>query len=648
MKHKIIAILIIALFISSSIGTFASEETSNIDIMEVASKVTFSEKTITSEGEYVSVNIDDADRLMTAAGKPMLPVYTETFTFPLGTKIKNVDCVISSDIQQETISGKINPAPQPIPQIYLKNNENKFIENEIVEDVTVYSSSDLFPEKWYDYSIRCGLDGDENVIFVTVSCYPVRYSPLENTLHTVDSVDIKITYEEPENPAITADEYDLAIIAPRRFAFRLLPLVIHKNRHGMKTMLKTTESIYRQYDGRDKAEKIKYFIEDAVGTKGVEYVLLMGGKKSQGLDWHVPPRFSRLVMWASWPECHLTDLYYSDVYRYNESSQEHEFDDWDSNGNGVFAEWNDSGESKDILDLTPDVYIGRLACRNVIQVGILVRKIIDYETKTYGKEWFKRMLLCGGDTFWNPYSEAYEGEIETNLSGSYMEPLGFEITRLWTSTETLSKDNVTKEFNQGVGYVHFAGHGSPLSWSTHPPQNGSWLDVLLSNEMNQLNGGNKLPVVVVGGCHNSLFSVHTLNFFRGYLKEGPGYFNTTAENFGSFYQYEWIHECWSWAMVRQRNGGSIAVIGNTGFGYGAPGYGCTESTGGYIETRFFYNCANLSQSGQNYLGKAHSQAIADYVIHFDDQMNTHRVDRKTVEQWALLGDPSLKIGGYSS
>jgi len=46
----------------------------------------------------------------------------------------------------------------------------------------------------------------------------------------------------------------------------------------------------------------------------------------------------------------------------------------------------------------------------------------------------------------------------------------------------------------------------------------------------------------------------------------------------------------------------------------------------------------------NHIGEAHSAAIADYVNEFD--INTDDADRQMVEQWALLGDPSLRIGGY--
>ena len=41
----------------------------------------------------------------------------------------------------------------------------------------------------------------------------------------------------------------------------------------------------------------------------------------------------------------------------------------------------------------------RLACVNVTEVRTVVKKIITYETTTYGSEWFKKMTVISGDGF---------------------------------------------------------------------------------------------------------------------------------------------------------------------------------------------------------------------------------------------------------
>ena len=70
------------------------------------------------------------------------------------------------------------------------------------------------------------------------------------------------------------DSYDMVIITPIKFAFETKPLVQHKLTFGIKTTLKTTEDIYIEYDGRDQAEKIKYYIKDAVENHNISYELV--------------------------------------------------------------------------------------------------------------------------------------------------------------------------------------------------------------------------------------------------------------------------------------------------------------------------------------------------------------------------------------
>ena len=641
MKYKILTILVITCLILSGIGVVAIQITEETGLQKSDSNIkNFPTKTITQIGEYLSLNVKGTNTFLMSPKKPMLPVYIEKYTFPLGTKIKVVDCVQLSDIKHEIIWGKVKPAPEPIPLIYNERSTNNDTVEKIVEDATVYNSPDLFPDSWFDYNIGCGMDGDEHVVILTVRYYPVRYSPLENTIYYVDKVDIKITFEEPaENPFPKAKQCDLVVISPRKFSLRLKPLVMHKKISGLKTTLKTTESIYRDFEGRDKPEQIKYFIKYAVEELGVKYVLLVGGLKSLisgtprdnlnegSKSWHVPVRYSNLVdPYGLKDPGYICDLYYADVYKYNESSHEYEFDDWDSNGNGIFGEWDD--ENKDVIDIYPDVYVGRLACRNIFEVGIMSRKIIRYETQILGKKWFNRMLCVGGDTFASKYDDYYEGEIETNLSASYMD--GFEIIRLWASQGTLTLKNFLKTFSKGAGFVHLTGHSNPGSWGTYLPNDDVNFSIdLWYVDLIKLRNIYKLPVVVWGGCHTSQFNITFLSTLRD-----PRNHNST-----------WCYgsgtpECLSWWLTRKIGGGSIATIGNTGLGYGIPGEGCTSGTGGWIETRFFHV---YNQQNKTILGETHSQTITDYIDHFD--INYDIIDRKTVEQWVLLGDPSLRIGG---
>ena len=105
----------------------------------------------------------------------------------------------------------------------------------------------------------------------------------------------------------------------------------------------------------------------------------------------------------------------------------------------------------------------------------------------------------------------------------------------------------------------------------------------------------------------------------------------------------WVPDTISWKLIKHW-GGAIATIGNTGLGWVAPGEGCTGSLDGWINSHFFLTYAELIDDENCTLGMVHGDNIKSYIQTFSP--NTNAKHRKTVEEWALIGDPSLKIGGY--
>jgi hypothetical protein len=239
----------------------------------------------------------------------------------------------------------------------------------------------------------------------------------------------------------------------------------------------------------------------------------------------------------------------------------------------------------------------------------------------------------------DPY---FEGEMATNASFDQIDELGFTASFMWTSNEKFTgADSVIAEMNKGSGFVHFSGHGNPMVWANHPPKNDSFVDGPNSFQMNKLSNGEQQPVVIVGGCHNAQFNTSLLNILKGLAQEGLKYFGYVG-SLGSFWYNEWIPRSWAWAMASQSKGGAIAVIANSGLGYGEPGEHTLTERGRFLEWLFF----KAYQDGKNNLGETHAADLVYY-------MNEHppmadQVDCKIVQEWVLLGDPSLMIGGYPS
>ncbi len=650
-RVKIVGVmLVLCLIFSATMAGFQSvekRESIAVDAEKTENEMVlkFSEPVIYEGRDYTTVSIKDATSYINDAGSPMLPVITKTFIFPLGTKIVSVECLPDS-LKTLKLDKKIVPAIGPIPLDGSRKNI------EVKENPAIYESNDVYPDKWFMYNIGVGLYNDERVIFLAVEIYPARYYPVSNVLEYAESMKIKIDYEEGK-PVIFNDAYDLLIICPKKFADSVQPLVEHKEQYGIKTKLITTEEIYSSYDGRDDAEKIKYAIKDAIEEWGIKYVLLVGGMKGQRLwAWHVPVRYSHLDDNSSWESSYISDLYYADIYKYEDGQPV--FDDWDSNGNGIFAEWTKT--NKDVLDMYPDVYVGRLPCRYEREVKTVVNRIIEYETTTYGQSWFKKMVVIGGDSFPDEEfgTDYIEGQVECDYALSFMD--GFEHIRIYVEGGDVefTPENAENVLSQGEGFVYFSGHGNPASWATHPHNDfDTWIDFGLKNIKN-LKNGNKLPVLVVGGCHNCQFNVSILRF----LKEGMW----------AYWLGEMTPKCWGWLFASKADGGSIAAIGNTGLGYGTIGDGpvdevpdsmpdgipdCIQYLGGWLEPHFFEVYA---KQGKDILGETWGTALIDYLNKFpidwskewigERPYTIDLVNCKTVQEWVLLGDPSLKIGGY--
>jgi len=449
--------------------------------------------------------------------------------------------------------------------------------------------------------------------------------------------------------------YDLVIIAPEKFTSALQPLVDHKNDVAeVSTILVTTSEIYDSdyfpVAGRDKPEKVKYFIKNAYDDWGIKYVLLAG--IDIPLFQHVPVRYCHNSdVDAGYQEPYfISDLYYADIYDENGS-----FSSWDTDNDGIFGEWhmNEPAEDYDI-DLYPDVYVGRLPCKYKSQVEDMVNKIITYETNTYGKSWFKNIVGVSGDTYpdggWRFPTPGYEGEENVMKVLENMSDIGFNPTSLFLSDGSFSSPkDIRRELNEGAGFLFLDGHSNPAGWICKDEYGSVTGFSLFDMSAYLLFNQEKLPITIWGGCHTFQFDV------------GPWQILSDP----NWYPYStWVWECLASAVVRLPYGGAIAAIGCTGLGLtkedrdncwqNDPNVLPTEGCSDFIDPQFFFRYINDggSTSGSDILlGEMMGNTVSDYLDYFPINWsqcatNDSADDAKTVQQWVLFGDPSLKIGGY--
>jgi len=437
------------------------------------------------------------------------------------------------------------------------------------------------------------------------------------------------------------------------FEDELLPLVDHKESLGITTKMVTVDEIYDRYQGAGDWEEIKMYLFDNVLRWDTKYVLLAGGHKGQTHEWYVPDFRSHCWNPADayvppYDETYSSDLYFATIYT-TDSSGQLRMDTWDSNGNGVYGEGPNMPSGADDPDFYPDVYLGRLPFRYEWESTVAVNKIIDYENNA-DDSWFKKAVLAGGDGFpperygASAHPDIWEGEVVCNVFAEHLANRGVVSTKCYCSDHGDVKvggaEDVYKEVSKGCGFVHLTGHANPFSLGSYEPYTGITdpeppLTAFYTGfNAKQYDCGDKLPFIVAEGCHNAQFDVTGQDLIDSIFGAFPDFI---------FSRYEWIpHDVSSW-FVLQEGGGAIAVIGNTALGLGGLNDGCTEFVGGWINLRF---AEAWGIDGLDYIGPIWATGINGYIDNFDVMDDTG--DRKTIEERALLGDPSIKLGGYGT
>lgn len=591
MKKTILTLLIAGFLVLSGFGAVSTGD----DLVTKDESIVISEPIIQEESEYITLNFEESTAYLMNVGEPMLPFVSKVYTLPFGTKIKSVE-VSLSDAKELSVSKDVKPVPEPKPVSLVTQTQTS---EDLIKAASVYDSEELYPAKDFGYTAGAGLDGEEHVIYLAVHCYPVKYSPAENMIYYSENVDIHVVYEKPTSPVVFNDEYDLVIISSSKFSSNLQPLIDHKNSHNVRTILKTTEEILGSYQGRDDPEQIKYFIKDAIETWNAKYILLIGD-----MD-YMPMRQTTIDVWKD--ELLPTDLYYADIYDENGS-----FCSWDSDEDNKFGEYDWREDDVDEVDLYADINVGRLPCKNSLELKIAIGKIITYETQTYGQQWFNTAVLMGGDTFpeTNPNDhryEVYEGEIVTEEVSNHIPE--FNCIKLWTTTGNYRPRIINQKITAGAGLVSYSGHGYEIGFGTSPPNVEKRIEYYTPYTLGMLNI-NKYPVIFFDACSTARID------FEDYGIKLP---------------------CFAWYLIKKPLGGAVATIGATRVAFTMVSEHGAHGGAGFMNVHFF-------KAYEPGIMVSHMLVSAQV-----DYLNEGEwKDCITLEEFILVGDPSLKIGGYPS
>ncbi len=444
------------------------------------------------------------------------------------------------------------------------------------------------------------------------------------------------------------------IIAPETFIDNLIPLSTYKNNNNLSTKIISIENIITQKislleykQGRDNAETIKLFIAKVNREWNTSYVMLVGSKQQ------VPIRYARINVDSSSNETiflnkqmnllqpdvfqmvnqYISDLYYADLFFENGT-----FCSWDTNNNMRFAEKNET-QQIDIIDINPDIALGRLLCTSKEEVDYAVNKIIQYE-KNYNNNaiWKHNLTVCGGDThsLWRdliiklvyPSDNvhiAWEGEFMGNQVAQMLPD--YAVKKVYATdlndldTQFISTENINNAISEGCNLLLMAGHGYPQAWGTHPPSffGKIWLpgpiinpSLYQSSDVLQLQNSEMLPVAIISAC-------------------SCGDFNHTDDPI-------------AWTFVEHKTGGAIASFACTTLGTLLPSSLCTQSLNGKLTMGIFESY----QKGTRRIGDIWIDSIS-YYLNDENAMQLGTfggafwLNQFNLEEWILFGDPTIVI-----
>jgi len=627
-RKKIYLLGILLCIVTLLSPTIILAEENNTSSKTINFNQSFSKPSINFTGKYIEVNVKEANSRIFSQGSPNLPVFRKTFELNWEADIFNINFTHSKVVTIDNLEDneiKTLPVFKSMNSVLLNNNKIKAV---IKKD-----DKGFYPDSWYTIEKSGGLnEKGDHVVFLTINIYPSRYNENENVIEYITSATVEIEYQDTEQEFFDPNIYDMVIITPASFKKNLTKLANHKNDTGTTTTIKTTEEIYDIFPGCDKAEKIKYFIKYAVEQWGIEYALLVGEIRL------TPIRQTDSYPWdGNHGEGILSDLYYADIY-----DSEYNFSSWDTNKNEIFGEikfnWSRNKRNVTIIDevdLYPDVHVGRLACINEDEVDIVVDKIIRYETRTYEKDWFKRIILAGGDTFppgkgYPPF--VYEGEITNKVVASELPD--FKQIKLWSSKYNLNAFTFNRAINKGAGFLSYAGHGFEHGWGTYRPNQlkskmGIFTPLYYTPFIQFLKNEERLPIIFFDACLTAKLDFNLKNI-ASYSK----LVRTLVKLSGIEINENNHLPVFGWRFMTEKDGGAIGTIGAT-----RPAYSYVDKEGihvgaGYLDWMFFRGYDE---------GKTLGEMLTYAQVYY---MNNRFKDYFTIEEYILLGDPSLMVGGY--
>ena len=593
-------------------------------------EVNVNDLSFSKQDGYDVIRWNGGDYKIRQAGAPELPVILKTYVVPLEAKLTGVEVSVSNRM---AVNGNFMPYPvQPPIPITEKQDEVKFTQ----PDASIYQGTEVYPK------IKAQIVADYNEMgyhLVTVQLHPVEYDPVSQKLFVshlnfvlrydmvgVDGVQsqkqsvrranaikkvIRSMVDNPEDvdvftsskvklvgeavmdvqtrvasasmPIDVIQEQipDYIIITNNELKGEFQRLADWKTQKGVPTLVKDVESIGKEYQGSDLAEKIHTYLQECYHKWGAGLFVLLGG------DTNIIPARCYIYSNVEYP----SDAYYTDL----ES-------DWNANKNHIYKETGD-GMNMDRL-----CYLGRASVEDIEEAKTFINKVLMYEKmENVSTEYLMNHLAISAyiskdeskDSLYNDGKESINGYLShyPQITKWYLFdhynctcPRHHDKT-MYHSGQELNKEHFLSALqdggDSGLDHFHIVYHMD----HSHPRALGASSkdkhESIYIQDVNNLNNGDYPLIMISGGCKPAKFTEDCI-----------------AEHF-----------------LTNPLGGAVAFIGN--------------ANDGYADETYQYNnfLAALYRKHIYHIG-----TILNQMINYNDFSTIHEYYRLH-----LLGDPEMPV-----
>ncbi|KYK21936.1 hypothetical protein AYK25_02995 [Thermoplasmatales archaeon SM1-50] len=579
--------IIFIMISSSSISELITADDIQI-INQKTITLTFSKNdfSFSTQDGYDTIHIVDGGYL-TEIGKPKLPIIHLRIALPEDMKVTQV-CIKA--IKQETIEGSylLYPA-QPAYQINTIETQNRFIQ----PDAQTYRSGCPYPSKYVEFNGQTDLAGQS---IATFTVYPVRYIPSQRKVSFASS----ITFTIEGTSGYQCGDY--------------LPLTISEEGKEMyqqmiQTMVYNPDEVLLRYSPTPQPT--------GVDPGDYDYVIITQETWADAFqplaDWKTKKGIPATIVTTSW-------IYNNGGYSGTNIEKIKAFvQDAHANwGTIYFLLGGDTDKipcqyrTFSLVDPDPvpndtyyadydndwvcEVHVGRASVTGTGTgtggIRNFINKVLTYEKNPPLTNYAKHAGFFGFDLDSTTHTE----QCKISIRNSYI-PTSWTMTTVYDSQGGNHKTNVIAAINGGQNLMNHADHSNVNFMGTGYINHGLGLG---NSDMDALINGNKQGILYSMGCLPAAYDES----------------NSIAEHF-----------------VRNSNGGGIAFIGNSRYGWYNQG---TYNTLSMKYDAYFFK--SLFPENNYKLGACFSDHKNDAY-----QYDFYGYYKYCFTELTLLGDPELPI-----